>query len=187
MSFSSFDSMIYCILCTITYIISYPVLILCLLPCSNYTPMLYYSFLTYCFIIYFLIRSCLVQYFAFVFSYFYIHVLFISYIVFLLYFSFFIFILVLSYISYTFVRSYSIYHILCGFVYFLYFSCVYILIFISSYIVLLVLVTVYTFIGIARLCFSYHIICFAFTFPLCILFIFFYIHACKYLRSGFGK
>ena len=52
MSFSSFGSMIYCILCTITYIISYPVPILCLLPCSGYTLMLYYSFLTYCFIMY---------------------------------------------------------------------------------------------------------------------------------------
>ena len=52
MSFSSFGSMIYCILCTITYIISYPVPILCLLPCSGYTPMLYYLFLAYCFIMY---------------------------------------------------------------------------------------------------------------------------------------
>ena len=68
-SFSSFGSMIYCILCTITYIISYLVPISCLFPCSGYTPMLYYSFLTYCFIIFFLIRSCLVIYFTFVFSY----------------------------------------------------------------------------------------------------------------------
>ena len=46
--------MTYYILCTITYIISYLVPISCLLSCSGYTPMLYYSFLTYCFIIYFL-------------------------------------------------------------------------------------------------------------------------------------
>ena len=52
MSFSSLGSMIYCILCTITYIISYLVPILRLLPCSGYTPMLYYSFPTYCFIMY---------------------------------------------------------------------------------------------------------------------------------------
>ena len=57
--------MTYYILCTITHIISYPVPISSLLSCSGYTPMLYYSFLTYCFIIYFLIRSCNVIYFAF--------------------------------------------------------------------------------------------------------------------------
>ena len=52
--------MTYYILCTITYIISYHVPISCLLSCSGYTLMLYYSFLTYCFIIYFLLRSCTV-------------------------------------------------------------------------------------------------------------------------------
>ena len=150
--------MFYCILCIITYIISYPVPILCLLPCSGYTPMLYYSFLTYCFIMY-----CS------------FHILFSCY----------TFHSSLSYLYHR-IRSYSIYHILCAFVYFHYFSCVHILIFISIYTVLLVLVTVY-YHRIARLCFSYHIIYFAFTFPLCILFIFSYIHACKYLRSGFGK
>ena len=31
---------------------------------------------------------------------------------------------------------------------------------------------------------SYHIL---YTFPLRIHFIFFYVHACKYLRSGYGK
>ena len=31
---------------------------------------------------------------------------------------------------------------------------------------------------------SYHIL---YTFPLYILFIFFYVHACKYLRSGYGR
>ena len=51
-----------------TYIISYPIPISCLLSCSGYTPMLYYSFLTYCFIIYFLILTCIVIYFAFAFS-----------------------------------------------------------------------------------------------------------------------
>ena len=42
----------------------------CLISCSGYTPMLYYSFLTYCFIIYFLIQSCIVIYF---------HLLYFSY------------------------------------------------------------------------------------------------------------
>ena len=73
--FSSIGSMIYCILCTITYIISYPAPILYLLPCSGYTPMLDYSVLTYCYIIYFLIRSCLVIYFVFVCSYSISHIL----------------------------------------------------------------------------------------------------------------
>ena len=63
--FSSFISMTYYILCTIIYIISYLVPISYLLSCSGYTPMLYYLFLTYCFIIYFLIRSCIVIYFHF--------------------------------------------------------------------------------------------------------------------------
>ena len=57
--------MTYYILCTITYIISYLVPISYLLSCSGYMPMLYYLFLTYCFIIYFLIRSCIVIYFHF--------------------------------------------------------------------------------------------------------------------------
>ena len=48
---------------------SYPIPISCLLSCSGYTPMLYYSFFTYCFIIYFLRRTCIVViYFAFEFS-----------------------------------------------------------------------------------------------------------------------
>ena len=54
---------------SITYIISYHVPISCLLSCSGYTPMLYYSFLTYCFIIYFLIRTYIVIYFTFAFSF----------------------------------------------------------------------------------------------------------------------
>ena len=66
--FSSFKSMTYYILCTITYIISYPIPISCLFSCSGYMPILYYSFLTYCFIIYFLIQSCIIIYFAFAFS-----------------------------------------------------------------------------------------------------------------------
>ena len=61
--------MTYYILYTITYIISYLVPISCLLSCSGYTLMLYYSFLTYYFIIYFLIRSCIVIYFAFAFTF----------------------------------------------------------------------------------------------------------------------
>ena len=36
--------MTYYILCTITYIISYPISISCLLSCCGYTPMLYFSF-----------------------------------------------------------------------------------------------------------------------------------------------
>ena len=34
---------------------------------------------------------------------------------------------------------------------------------------------------------SYHIIYFAYTFPLHIHFIYFYVHACEYLRSGYKK
>ena len=45
-SLSSFISMTYYILCTITYIIYYPIPILTLLSCSGYTPMPCYSFLT---------------------------------------------------------------------------------------------------------------------------------------------
>ena len=43
--------------------------------------------------------------------------------------------------------------------------------------------------GIARLCFSYHIISYTFHIHfLCVYFsFFFYIHVCKYLRSGFRK
>ena len=84
-------------------------------------------------------------------------------------------ILYYSYTSYTFVRSYSIYHILCAFVYFHYFSCVHILIFISIYTVLLVLITVY-FHCITRLCFSYHIISYTFHIHfLCVYFSFSFI------------
>ena len=181
--------------CPVTYIISYPIPISCLLSCCGYTPLLYFSFtflfsllsLLYLFISFLCTILCT---FYILYSYIYIHVLFISYTVFLLYFSycflfyvlayvviyfymifiyyafhmlfvyyafhilyfsygfpFFTFILVLSYTfllyafilyfsypvilyysytSYTFVRSYSIYHILCAFVYFLYFSCAFV-------------------------------------------------------------
>ena len=110
------------------------------------------------------------------FSYFYIHVLFISYIGFMLYFSFFIFILVLSYTSYTFVRSYSIYHILCAFVYILYFSC-----FLYTYFHIKLYCTSCScnclyFHRIARLCFSYHIISYTFHIHfLCVYFSFSFI------------
>ena len=93
-SLSSFISMTYYILCNITYIIYYPIPISSLLSCSGYTPMLCYSFLTYCFIIYFLIRTCIVIYFHFIL---YCHIV-LPYI-FILYFSYTI-------ISYDF-------HILC--------------------------------------------------------------------------
>ena len=93
-SLSSFISMTYYILCTITYIIYFPIPISSLLSCSGYTPMLCYSFLTYCFIIYFLIRTCIVIYFHFIL---YCHIV-LPYI-FILYFSYTI-------ISYDF-------HILC--------------------------------------------------------------------------
>ena len=82
-SLSSFISMTYYILCTITYIIYFPIPISSLLSCSGYTPMLCYSFLTYCFIIYFLIRTCIVIYFHFIL---YCHIV-LSYI-FILYFSY---------------------------------------------------------------------------------------------------
>ena len=54
--------MTYYILCIITYIISYPVPISCLLSCSGYTSMLYYSFLTYCFIIYIFLYDLVLSY-----------------------------------------------------------------------------------------------------------------------------
>ena len=99
-SLSSFISMTYYILCTIiTYIIYYPIPISSLLSCSGYTPMLCYSFLTYCFIIYFLIRTCIVIYFHFIL---YCHIV-LSYI-FILYFSYII-------ISYDFHILY--FHIIC--------------------------------------------------------------------------
>ena len=82
-SLSSFISMTYYIICTITYIIYYPIPISSLLSCSGYTPMLCYSFLTYCFIIYFLIRTCIIIYFHFIL---YCHIV-LPYI-FILYFSY---------------------------------------------------------------------------------------------------
>ena len=62
-SISSFISMTYYILCTITYIISYPVPISCILSCSGYTPMLYFSgtsfsYLYYCILSYYILLSC---------------------------------------------------------------------------------------------------------------------------------
>ena len=83
--FSSFRFMTYCIPCTITYILSYTVYISCLISCSGYTPMLYFSFFI----------------FILVLSY-----TFILY-AFILYFSYNV-IMYYSYTSYTFVRSYSI-------------------------------------------------------------------------------
>ena len=122
----------------------------CLLSCSGYMPMLYYSFLKYCFIIYFLIRSCIVILYFPIFSSCTFHIL----------------------ISCTIHFSY---HIPCAFIYFLYFSCVHILIFISIYTVLLVLITVY-FHRITRLCFSYHIISYTFHIHfLCVYFSFSFI------------
>ena len=56
----------------------------------------------------------------------------------------------------------------------------------SFYTVFLVLVTIY-YHRIAELCFSYHIISYTLYIPLHILFIFFYVHACKYHRSGYGR
>ena len=115
---------------SITYIISYTVYISCLISCSGYTPMLYFSF--------------------------------------------FIFILVLSYTFMLYV-SYCTFHILyCHIIYFhmlLYCiscSCNCILSSHSS----------------AMLLISYHIL---FTFPVHILFIFFYVHACEYLTREYGK
>ena len=46
-SLSSFISMTYYILCTITYIIYFPIPISSLLSCSGYTPMLCYIFISY--------------------------------------------------------------------------------------------------------------------------------------------
>ena len=83
--FSSFLFMFYYIICTITYIISYPVPISCILSCNGYTLMLYFSFF-----IFILVLSYTFILYAFI--------LYFSYVVILYY----------SYISYTFVRSYSI-------------------------------------------------------------------------------
>ena len=90
----------------------------------------------------------------------------------------------------------------CTFIYFLYFSCVHLsfynlLLFITGFVSYTFHINLY-FTSCSCNCIlssnrnimlliSYHIIYFAYTFPLCILFIFFYIHACKYLRSGYGK
>ena len=88
MSFSSFGSMTYYILCTITYIISYPIPISCLLSCCGYTPLLYFSF-TFLFsllsVLYlFISLLCTILCTLYIlYSYIYIHVLFISYTVFL--------------------------------------------------------------------------------------------------------
>ena len=54
--------MTYYILCTITYIISYPVPISCLLSCSGYTPMLYYSFLIYIVLSYIFLYDLVLSY-----------------------------------------------------------------------------------------------------------------------------
>ena len=102
-SLSSFISMTYYILCTITYIISYPIPISSLLSCSGYTPILCYSFLTYCFIIYFLIRTCIVIYFHFIL---YCHIV-LPYI-FILYFSY----TIISYDFYILCFSYTLSFIL---------------------------------------------------------------------------
>ena len=109
-SFSSFISMTYYILCTITYIIYFPIPISSLFSCSGYTPMLCYSFLTYCFIIYFLIRTCIVIYFHFIL---YCHIVFPY--IFILYFSY----TIISYdfhilsFSYTVLSYYLSYTFLC--------------------------------------------------------------------------
>ena len=141
--------------------------------------MLYYSFLTYCFIIYCLIRYCLVIYFAFAFSYIYIHVLFISYTVFPLYFSLFIFILVLSYtfmlyafilyFSYPVILYYSygfLFHVLYLFIYYFH---------INLYCTSCSCNCLY-FHRITRLRFSYHIISYTFHIHfLCVYFSFSFI------------
>ena len=90
----------------------------------------------------------------------------------------------------------------CTFIYFLYFSCVHLsfynlLLFITGFVSYTFHINLY-FTSCSCNCIlssnsnimlliSYHMIYFAYTFPLCILFIFFYIHVCKYLRSGYGK
>ena len=106
--------MTYYILCTITYIISYPVPISCLLSCSGYTPILCYSFLTYCFIIYFFIRTCIVIYFAYTFL-FYILYLFIYFLLVLCTFHILSFTVLCPFhiLSYTMYFSYTVlFHIL---------------------------------------------------------------------------
>ena len=109
-SLSSCIFMTYYILCTLPYIIYYPIPISSLLSCSGYTHMLCYSFLTYCFILNFLIRTCIVIYFHFIL---YCHIV-LPYI-FILYFSY----TIISYyfhilcFSYTVLSYYLSYTILC--------------------------------------------------------------------------
>ena len=104
-SLSSFISMTYYILCIITYIIYYPIPISSLFSCSGYTPLLCYSFLTYCFSIYFLIRTCIIIYFHLIL---YCHIV-LPYI-FILYFSY----TIISYaFSYTVLSYYLSYTFLC--------------------------------------------------------------------------
>ena len=106
--FSSFRSMTYCIPCTITYIISYTVYISCLISCSGYTPMLYFSFLSYSFIIYLHIHTCTIIYF---------HVICFHLVL-------FIYCHHVLFVYFIYICTFLFYHILCAFVYFMYFSCV---------------------------------------------------------------
>ena len=87
MSFSSFGSMIYCILCTITYIISYPVPILCLLPCTVH---FIYCFPVILFILHF--HTCTIVY---------VHILSIIY--FVLSYTFITFLVFIYLFSYQFI------------------------------------------------------------------------------------
>ena len=56
----------------------------------------------------------------------------------------------------------------------------------SFYTIFLVLIIVY-YHRIAEICFSYHIISYTLYIPLHILFILFYVYACKYHRSGYER
>ena len=168
MSFSSFGSMIYCILYTITYINSYPIHVSCLLSCCGYMPMLYFSFnflfsllsVLYLFISFFVYYTLYFLYIVFVYCSYTIFVYLYSCTVHFLYcfpVILFIWLSLLCTCICCHIFSYDI-HILCFsyafhmlFVYyaFLFYTlyCSYTFHVLSSCTLLLVLVTVYTFIA----------------------------------------
>ena len=146
MSFSSFGSMIYCILCTITYtshtfVRSYSIIYFVYLSCVDLKQILSY-----------IIYSCTV---LILFSYIYIHVLSITYTVFLLYFSYDFLFSVLAYVVIYFhmIFIYYVFRILCfsyafrilSFSYAFHILCTFRILSYCTF--LLVLVTVYTFIA----------------------------------------
>ena len=99
-SLSSFISMTYYILCTITYIVYYLIPISSLFSCSGYTPMLYFSF--------FIFHTCTIVYFYII----------------CFYLVLFIYCHHILFIYFIYICTFLFYHILYAFIYFLYFSCI---------------------------------------------------------------